>query len=43
MRVYHIHLHEYATVINKTDRYYAVRYDGDDHIYVAPRHLFEAV
>lgn len=41
MRVYHKFLHEYATVLNKTDRHYAVRYDGDSQIYVAPKWYFE--
>jgi hypothetical protein len=41
MRVYNIHTHEYATVLNRTKSYYAVRYDGDNQIYSAPISYFE--
>lgn len=43
MRVYNRYLHEYATVISKTASHYAVRYDGDSQIYVAPVSYFEVV
>lgn len=43
MRVYHKHLHEYATVIRKVADNYIVRYDGDTQMYEAKVSYFDEV
>lgn len=43
MRLYHKHLHEYASVIRKVGDSYLVQYDGSEQIWSAPASYFDIV